>query len=121
MAKVLLADDDKNTLSFLKYILEKDGHDVTGVENGKIAIEKALQLKPDIILLDVMMPIMDGFQALKILKSQSETKNIPVIVLTSKNREIDVLQGLKYGALDYMLKPFSVPELLLRIKKSTGR
>lgn len=117
MGKILIADDDQDASSIIKYMAENEGYEVKTVENGQLAANEAIHMHPDIIILDVMMPIMDGFEALKIIKSNSETKNIPVIMLTSKNREIDILQGFKYGAVDYIIKPFKIPELMMRIKK----
>ncbi|MDA0988834.1 MAG: response regulator [Chloroflexi bacterium] len=78
-------------------------------------MEAATTQKPELILLDVMMPVMDGFQVLKKLKANDDTKEIPVIMLTAKSQERDVVTGLESGAEDYVIKPFSFPELLARI------
>jgi len=113
---ILVVDDEVNILELLKYNLEGEEYKVITSESGYEAVNFAKQLKPDFILLDVMLPDMSGFEVCKILKSDTKTRNIPIIMLTAKSEEVDKILGLELGADDYITKPFSVKELLTRIK-----
>ncbi len=115
MARILVADDDPLSIKLLDFRLRSVGHEVIFAVNGGEALEIATREKPDLVLLDIMMPVMNGFQVLRKLKSQEETKNIPVIMLTSKVQEKDVVFGLEVGAEDYITKPFSFAELNARV------
>lgn len=115
MAKILVAEDEPHIFRMIEFKLKALGHDVIGATDGGEAMEAATTQKPELILLDVMMPVMDGFQVLKKLKADDDTKEIPVIMLTAKSQERDVVTGLESGAEDYVVKPFSFPELLARI------
>ncbi len=111
----MVAEDEPHIFRMVDFKLRALGHEVIGAADGGEALEAATSQKPDLILLDVMMPVMDGFQVLKKLKADPDTKEIPVIMLTAKSQERDVVTGLESGAEDYVVKPFSVPELLARI------
>lgn len=111
-------EDDPTSVKLLNFRLKSLGHEVLCATNGREALETAAREKPDLILLDVMMPVMDGFQVLRKLKSQEETKNIPVIMLTAKVQEKDVVVGLETGAVDYITKPFSFAELIARVNRA---
>ena len=115
MARILVAEDEPHIFRMVEFKLKALGHEVIGASDGGEALDAATAQKPDLILLDVMMPVMDGFQVLKKLKADKDTKEIPVIMLTAKSQERDVVTGLEYGAEDYVVKPFSFPELLARI------
>ena len=117
MARILAADDDPLSIKLLNFRLRSVGHEVISAVNGGEALEIATREKPDLVLLDIMMPVMNGFQVLRKLKSQEETKNIPVIMLTSKVQEKDVVFGLETGAEDYITKPFSFAELNARVNR----
>lgn len=117
MARILVAEDETYILKMLDFRLKSLGHEVIGAADGGQALEFALREKPDLILLDIMMPVMDGFQVLRKLKSQEETKNIPVIMLTARGQEKDVVTGFGAGAADYVTKPFSFAELIARINR----
>ena len=118
MARILVADDDPLSIKLLNFRLSSVGHEVIFAVNGGEALEIATREKPDLVLLDIMMPVMNGFQVLRKLKSQEETKNIPVIMLTSKVQEKDVVFGLEAGAEDYITKPFSFAELNARVNRA---
>ena len=118
MARILVADDDPLSIKLLNFRLRSVGHEVIFAVNGGEALEIATREKPDLVLLDIMMPVMNGFQVLRKLKSQEETKNIPVIMLTSKVQEKDVVFGLEAGAEDYITKPFSFAELNARVNRA---
>jgi len=117
LARILVADDDPLSIKLLNFRLRSVGHEVIFAVNGGEALEIATREKPDLVLLDIMMPVMNGFQVLRKLRSQEETKNIPVIMLTSKVQEKDVVFGLEGGAEDYITKPFSFAELNARVNR----
>lgn len=114
--KVLVVEDHADTRELLKYNLVSAGFDVATAEDGQAGINLANAFRPDIILLDLMMPGMDGFEVCRQLKSDIEIARIPIIMLTAKGEEIDKIVGLELGADDYVVKPFSPRELVLRIK-----
>ncbi|MGB9779992.1 response regulator transcription factor [Caldanaerobacter sp.] len=113
---VLIIEDEVHILELLRYNLEAAGYKVMASENGKEGLEKALDEKPDLVILDLMLPDMDGLEICKILKNNEDTKNIPIIMLTARSEEFDKVLGLELGADDYITKPFSVRELLARVK-----
>ncbi len=112
---VLIVDDEKNNIAALTHILDGD-YDVFIAKNGKDAVETANEQLPDIILLDIIMPEMDGYEALAALKSSEKTSKIPVIFVTGLSEESDVEKGLDLGASDYITKPFSPVIVKLQIK-----
>ena len=112
--KILIVDDESNMRRGLRDNLEFDGYEVTEAEDGLIALEKVEQEEFSLIVLDVMMPRLDGFEVCKTLRKNGN--DIPIILLTAKGEEIDKVLGLEIGADDYMQKPFSVRELTARIK-----
>jgi two-component system phosphate regulon response regulator PhoB len=114
--KILVVEDHKDTRELLKYNLSASGFDVAAAEDGQSGLNLAEAFKPEIILLDLMMPGMDGLEVCRHLKSNPELSRIPVIMLTAKGEEIDKIVGLELGADDYVVKPFSPRELALRIK-----
>lgn len=114
--KILVVDDEINIVELLKYNLETNGYKVYSAFTGTEAIEMSLQKKPDLILLDVMLPEMDGFDVCKEVKKNKDIEHIPIIMLTAKGEEFDKILGLEIGADDYLTKPFSIRELLARIK-----
>ena len=117
MARILVAEDDSQSRKLLVFRLGSLGHELILAEDGGEAMQAAIEKRPDVILLDVMMPVMNGFQVLRKLKSQKETKDIPVIMLTAKVQEKDVVSGLEIGAIDYITKPFSFAELNARLNR----
>lgn len=118
MARILVADDELYILKMLDFRLKRLGHEIIDAVDGGQALEIATREKPDLVLLDIMMPVMDGFQVLRKLKSQEETKNIPVIMLTAKSQEKDIVTGLEAGAADYVTKPFNFAELIARVNRA---
>ncbi len=116
MPLVYVIEDDEDINELLVYNLEKEGYQVEPFYSSNPAYEAIKSKKPDIIILDIMLPDMDGLELCKLLKSDKQTENIPVIMLTAKSTEIDKIVGLELGADDYITKPFSIRELLARIK-----
>ncbi|MCX6057780.1 MAG: response regulator transcription factor [Chloroflexi bacterium] len=111
--RILVVDDEERMVRFIRMNLEHDGFQVSEAFNGKQAIQKLRDVTPDLILLDIMMPDLDGFEVLETLR---EISNVPVIMLTAKGEEDDRVRGLELGADDYVTKPFSPRELVSRVK-----
>ena len=112
----MIVEDDEALAEVLDYNLRQNTYDVTLVENGKNAVHQAARTTPDLVLLDLMLPGMDGIEVCRHLRTNFSTKHIPIILLTAKSEEIDQLIGFSVGADDYVTKPFSVNVLLQRIK-----
>ena len=114
--RILTVDDEEHILELLKYNLEGNGYEVLQAETGEGAIKVLEVEKVDMVLLDLMLPGIDGLETLRKIRSNNETRRIPIIMLTAKNEEIDTVLGLEMGADDYIGKPFGVHELSARIK-----
>ncbi|MDD5328008.1 MAG: response regulator [Phycisphaerae bacterium] len=119
-ARVLIVDDEADIISTVQYRLEFCEFDVITAGNGKDCLEKAANEKPDLILLDINMPIMNGYEALERLKNNPELKNIPVIVLTAFSDARDISKAAEFGIFDYVTKPFDFPELMGKISNALG-
>lgn len=113
---ILAIDDEKDILKLLQYNLERDGYQVSTAKSGEEGLEAARAKRPDLIILDIMLPEMDGLEVCKILRANKETKHIPILMLTAKTSETDQIVGLELGASDYISKPFSVKVLSARVK-----
>lgn len=118
MKSVLIADDDPLLVQLLEYKLSNRGFRAISVGDGDAALAMAQKEMPDLIVLDGMMPGLDGFEVLRRLKESPETEGIPVVMLTGRKQEKDVVNGLSLGAEDYLIKPFSPEELITRIEKA---
>lgn len=118
MAKILVVEDEKEILKLLKYNLETAGHSVGIAQDGEAAFGLARKFKPDLVILDLMLPKIDGFELCKMIRKESR---VPIIMLTAKKEETDRVLGLELGADDYVTKPFSVRELLARVKSVLRR
>ncbi|MFP4315641.1 MAG: response regulator [Desulfovibrionales bacterium] len=114
--RILIVEDEDDIQNLLRFNLQNAGFDVLTSENGREALDLARKFDPDLILLDIMLPGLDGFDVCKELKSDTKTKPIPVIMLTARGEEVDRIVGLELGADDYVVKPFSPRELTLRVK-----
>ncbi|MEN3374169.1 response regulator [Dechloromonas sp. ZS-1] len=112
---ILVVDDSPTERFFTVDVLTRAGYQVSTAENGEEGIAKAKTLKPDLILMDVVMPGLNGYQATRTLTRDDDTKEIPVIVCTSKGQETDKIWGMRQGAVDYLVKPLNPEELLQRI------
>ncbi len=119
MARILVAEDETDIAVGLRDNLEFEGHQVILAADGEAALQAATQQRPDLVLLDLMMPKMDGLEVCRRIREAGFT--IPILMLTAKSQEIDVVRGLEVGADDYITKPFSVRELLARIKAALRR
>ncbi len=118
---ILVAEDQQHVRALVEYKLRNSGFKVVCVEDGKAALQKAQEIIPDLILLDVMMPLMTGFEVLSALKNNDSTRGIPILMVTAQSKEDEVLKGLELGADDYITKPFSPNELAARVKSTLMR
>jgi DNA-binding response OmpR family regulator len=116
MAKILIAEDERDIRDLITFTLRFAGHEVFAAANGEEAVEMAPMVNPDLILMDVRMPRMTGYEACKILKASPDLKDIPVVFLSAKGQESEKQQGLDAGAEDYLLKPFAPDQLTARVK-----
>ena len=116
MKKIVLIEDDTDLFALLKYNLEKEGFAIAGSQTGKGAIEMCRRERPDLVILDIMLPDSDGLEICKGLRNHSELANIPIIFLTARVSETDRILGLELGANDYIVKPFFIRELVARVK-----
>lgn len=114
--RILVVEDDKNILKLLKYNIEKAGYDVFTAETGEKAVNMLSREPVDLMILDIMLPEMDGYEVCKRVRQEERFRSLPVIMLTAKGEEIDRVLGLELGADDYVVKPFSPREMILRIK-----
>ncbi len=117
-ARILIIEDERSISDIIKFNLNKEGFEVETAYDGKEGLEKALSVEPDVILLDIMLPIMDGFA---VCKKVRETSSVPILMLTAKEEEVDKVLGLELGADDYITKPFGMRELIARIKANIRR
>jgi DNA-binding response OmpR family regulator len=117
MIKILVAEGEPQTAQLIEFKLKQQGFEVLHARDGDGAINTFPRVMPDLVLLDAMMPVMDGFEVLRRVKESPVLKNIPVIMLTAKNKDKNVVAGLELGAADYIVKPFSPAELVARVRK----
>ena len=117
MKKILIADDCPEVVELVRVILEGENYKIIDASNGKETLEKTKLEKPDLVLLDIVMPKMDGFEVCSKLKKDPQTKEIPIIMLTGKGQEADKEKSREVGASDYITKPFSLSSLLIKIKE----
>jgi len=120
-SKILIADDDPTIRRFLATLLSDRGYEIHEAQDGEQAFQMAGSLKPDLMLLDLIMPYRDGFDVLHDLKSGAATSRIPIIVMSVKHREDEIVKGFDLGAEDYVVKPFNSLELVARIRKLLER
>src|SRR5580765_4858359 len=116
--RILVIEDEKDIVKLIKYNLEKEGHEVVTALDGEAGLAAARKEKPDLIILDLMLPKMDGMQVCRTIRQDSK---VPILMLTAKKEELDRVLGLELGADDYVTKPFSVRELSARVKSILRR
>jgi DNA-binding response OmpR family regulator len=118
--KILIVDDELSILVPLQFLMEKEGYETKLAQSGKEAIEKIDQIRPDLILLDIMLPDLDGYEIYQMIRQRTEWESIRIIFLTAKNREADMAKGLAMGADAYITKPFSNIQLVTKIRELIG-
>ncbi len=116
LGKILVVDDTPATLKLLTELLETEGYDVRSAISGELALHSAASNPPELILLDVRMPIMDGFEVCRLLKAQLETRDVPIIFVSALSETNDKVNGFKLGAVDFITKPYQREELLIRVR-----
>lgn len=121
MALVLIVDDSPTEVHVMQALLNKKGFETAVAEDGTAGIDKAIELKPDVILMDVVMPGVNGFQATRKLSKIPETADIPVIIVTTKGQETDKIWGMRQGAVDYLVKPVNEATLVDKVKSVLSR
>lgn len=117
MAKILIAEDERDIRDLVAFTLRFAGHEVFAAGNGEEAVDMASKVEPDLILMDVRMPRMTGYEACKVMKADPDLKDIPVVFLSAKGQESEIQQGLDAGAEEYLLKPFAPDQLTQRVKE----
>jgi CheY-like chemotaxis protein len=115
MAHILVAEDERDIRELIKFTLEAAGHDITAVSNGADAVEQAEELLPDLVMTDVRMPRMTGYEACKAIKENPVTQHIPVVILSAKGQDEEKDAGKAAGAHDYIMKPFAPSDLMQRV------
>lgn len=120
MVHVLIVDDSPTELHIYKTMLERNNFQVSLAQSGEEAVEKVKQIMPDVVLMDVVMPGLNGFQATRIITKEPETAHIPVIILSTKNQDTDRIWGMRQGARDYLVKPAQEKDLINRINTVTN-
>lgn len=121
MALIMIVDDSPTDVHVMRTVLEKHGYDIVSAADGSECIDLVRETRPDLILMDVVMPGLNGFQATRTLSRDPETKSIPVIMVTTKSQETDRVWGMRQGAIDYLVKPVAESELLAKAKEVLGR
>ncbi len=118
--KVLIADDEPNIVTALEFLLERNGYEVYIARDGEAALQLVEAHKPDLVLLDVMMPLKSGYEVCQRMRERVEWRNIKIVILTAKGRDVEVSKGLSIGADLYITKPFSTQELMAKINGLLG-
>ncbi len=118
---ILVADDEEDLRELVTYRLSRSGYNVIGAEDGQEAFELAAERTPDLMVLDVMMPKLDGYELTRRLRAEAALRSIPVILLTARSQESDIDRGFEVGADDYLKKPFNPDELVARVRAVLGR
>ena len=117
MYRILIVDDEPNIVLALELLMKKEGYEVHTVDDGERAVQAAKELRPDLILLDIMMPKMDGYEVCQRIRSDGLLKDVSIIMLTAKGREVEREKGLALGADHYITKPFSTRQVVMKVKE----
>jgi DNA-binding response OmpR family regulator len=117
MHRILIVDDEPNIVLALELLMKKEGYEVHTVDDGERAVQAAKELQPDLILLDIMMPKMDGYEVCQRIRSDALLKDVSIIMLTAKGREVEREKGLALGADHYITKPFSTRQVVMKVKE----
>jgi DNA-binding response OmpR family regulator len=118
--RILIADDEPNIVVSLEYLMKREGFEVTVANDGEAALKAVASLRPDLILLDIMLPKKDGFEVCQQIRANPEWRGVKVVMLTAKGRDTEVTKGLALGADAYVTKPFSTKDLVAQVRKLLG-
>lgn len=116
--RILIVDDEPNIVLALEFLMQKEGYEVRIAEDGEIALKEMLSFKPDLVILDVMMPKVDGFEVCQRIRTEQSNSEVIILMLTAKGREVEIEKGLQMGADLYVTKPFSTRELVQKVKET---
>jgi DNA-binding response OmpR family regulator len=119
-SKILIADDEQSIVVPLEFLMEQKGYEVAAAYNGEEAIEKIISFKPDLILLDIMLPLIDGYEVCQMIRSNQNWKDIKIIFVSAMGREVDIAKGIALGADAYITKPFANAEIISKVKEVLG-
>lgn len=119
-SKILIADDEQSIVIPLEFLMQQKGYQVAAAYNGEEAIEKVISFNPDLILLDIMLPIIDGFEVCQMIRSNPNWKDIKIIFVSAMGREVDIAKGLALGADAYITKPFANEEIIQKVREALG-
>ncbi len=119
-AKILIADDEPFIARSLSYVLEKSGYEIYLARDGEEALRRAIDVKPDLVFLDLMMPKKNGYEVCSEIRNHPELQSVPIILITAKGQKADLERGLEAGANEYMTKPFSPTQVVARVKQVLG-
>ena len=117
MSRILIVDDEPNIVLALELLMKKEGYEVRAVADGERAVQAAKEFRPDLILLDIMMPKMDGYEVCQSIRSDAQLKDVSIIMLTAKGREVEREKGLALGADHYITKPFSTRQVVMKVRE----
>jgi DNA-binding response OmpR family regulator len=117
MPRILIVDDEPNLVLALEFLMKKEGYEIRAASNGEKAVEAAKEYRPDLILLDVMMPKMDGYEVCQHIRADAELRDVAIVMLTAKGREVEREKGLALGADLYITKPFSTREVVRQVRE----
>lgn len=118
--RVLIADDEPNIVTSLEFLMQQAGYETRIATNGQEAIELAVSFRPDLVLLDIMFPAKSGYEVCQRLKSEATTRNIKVVIVSAKGRDVEVAKAMELGADAYIAKPFSTRELVAKVREMLG-
>ena len=116
-ARILVAEDDPVTRRFIVSLLEERGYEVLVAEDGEHALDIAISARPDLIVSDIVMPYRDGYEVLRAVRNDDRVKDVPILILSMRDREEDIVRGFEQGADEYVVKPFNAREFLARVRK----
>jgi len=119
--KILIADDEPNILISLEFLMKREGYDVVVVRDGQQALEAIVREHPDLVLMDVMMPVKSGFEVCQEVRAIEAVKDTPILMLTAKGRDVDIAKGMAMGATVYLTKPFSTREMARKVRELLGQ
>jgi len=119
--KILIADDEPNILISLEFLMKREGYDVVVVRDGQQALEAIVRDHPDLVLMDVMMPVKSGFEVCQEVRAIEAVKDTPILMLTAKGRDTDIAKGMAMGATVYLTKPFSTREMAQKVRELLGQ
>lgn len=121
MPRILIADDEPNIVLALELLMKREGYETLSVDNGQKALEAVKEFRPDLVILDIMMPRMDGYEVCQLIRADTSVRDVCIIMLTAKGREVEKEKGMALGADLYITKPFSTREVMMKVRELLSR